>query len=427
MRLLRPVLFLPAFLPCALAVLLGLSGCANTGSLGQTDQPAAVIEVFLRLAGPVDENSYYFVAFNASPDSANAFPVPVAAGPYWGNGWGTGGISHYVSYHLGQYNLYRTQLNALLGAHSGGLLNIQGVAVGSEGGLYNLTVQAVNLGAVTVSGAGRIAAVTNDSDQNAGVLTLTTDAGGQVVAGSVSFTPAANGGRSLRPTEQAALDALNAGGVTLQPDSLAALGLTLALGPGAGAQTLTVAPTVAQVRAVFTSASTKQTTTSVGTVTANSTTPTTTPPIPGLILVTGDLAVGDTATVSVEFAPAGILLSPRLFEYTAPAGGNTLHFTLDLAALGDNLTNLSFNFITTTQLIFDPTVTDPRQHVYDGLGPLGNDAVRRFDPRQFLTVTNADAFVREGSGDATLEGPATQAQKNAVDIVDWSLSVRRLR
>ena len=331
-RLLRHAPACVSLFLAAVALLPLLSGCANTGSLGDTTIPTAVLDVTLRLAGPVDENSYYFVAFNAGGD-VNSFPVPVAAGPYWGNGWGTGAITHYVEYHLGQYNLFQTQLEAFLSAHTGGILSISGNVPGSEAGTYALTVTSVS------------------------------------------------------------------------------------------ADT----PPVYEVTVVFTSSSTGQTTTTTGTLLANTGTPTATPPVPGLTITTGDLAVGDTATILVQFAPNGVLLSPKLFDYVPPGGGTELSFSFDLAALGASVSNLGFNFITTTQLIFDPTVTDPRQHTYDGLGPLGNDAIRRFDPRQFRTLTNADAFVREDAGDTTLQGPSTPAQWNAVDIVDWSVAVRRLR
>ncbi len=326
------LVFGPSLGALGLVCLLLLAGCANTGSLGDLTIPTSVIDVVLRLAGPVDENSYYFVAFNASADT-NSFPVPVAAGPYWGNGWGAGAITHYVEYHLGQYNLFQTQLEAFLSSHIGGILSIAGNVTGFEAGTYVLTVTSVS----------------------------------------------------------------------------------------------TDTPPVYEVTVVFTSSSTSQTTTTTGTLLANTSTPTATPPVPGLIITTGDLSVGDAATIQVQFAPNGLLLSPTLFDYVLPAGGTELSFSLDLASLGASPSNVGFNFITTTQLIFDPTITDPRQHTYDGLGPLGNDAIRRFDPRQFLTLTNADAFVPEGPGDTTLQGPVTPAQKNAVDIVDWSVAVRRLR
>jgi hypothetical protein len=49
--------------------------------------------------------------------------------------------------------------------------------------------------------------------------------------------------------------------------------------------------------------------------------------------------------------------------------------TIDLSRLGQNVRNLSVNFIATTELIFDPTVVNPNEHTYDALGRLGNDYV----------------------------------------------------
>jgi len=413
----------------AAGLLLGIvAGCAQQGSLGGASTPEAIVEIMVRMAGPVDENAYYFVAFDVDDDQGATFPVPVAAGPFWGNGWGTGSISYFLEYHLSRYDLFRTQLNTKLESHSGGLLGIFGTAAGTAAGVYDLTVQTITRGAATLGGTGRITGVTNLSSQNAGVLALETDAAGEVVAGSVTWTPAADGGRALTTAEQAAVDTLNAGGVALASDSLAALGLELILAAsGSGAQTITVAPALAEVEARFTSASTSQVTSYTGTVTANSNLSTTTPPIPGLTLITGDLTTGDAAKISVELSSNATLVTPDWLRTTLPAGGNMLRASFDLAALGQNLTNISFNFITVRQPIFDPTVIDPDDHVYDGLGPLGNDAVRQFDPRQFLSLTNADSLIHEGAGDSTLEGPATEEEKNAVDIVDWSLAVRRLR
>ncbi|HEY3396851.1 MAG TPA: hypothetical protein VGM19_04245 [Armatimonadota bacterium] len=310
-----------------------LAGCANQGSLGGLTQPTALLSASFTMAGPIDENAYYFMALDTLDNHGASFPVPVAAGPFWGNGWGTGTITHYVQYHLGQYNLYKTQMNAVLGGHTGGWQSLTGAAAGAEAGVYTLTVTSV--------------------------------------------------------------------------------------APGS--------PPVATVAVTFKAASTGQSTNYNATVFANSSTSTTTPPVPGLTFTTGALAVGDTATVSVQLSPTGILLAPRLFNYTLPAGGNTLSFSFDLGALGADLTNVSFNFITTTQLLFDPSITDPRRHCYDGLGPLGNDAIRTFDPRQFPTLNNATAFVHEGAGDSTLQGTTTQAQRNSVDIVDWSVYIQRLR
>ena len=83
--------------------------------------------------------------------------------------------------------------------------------------------------------------------------------------------------------------------------------------------------------------------------------------------------------------------------------------------------------LTTTELIFDPQITLPNENVYDGLGHLGNRYVT-ISLNEFDTIDNDDGlFEREEAGDNTLEGPATQVEKDAVDIVDWSVTVRQLR
>ena len=306
-----------------------LAGCANVGSLIGPTTPNAVVDFSFTMAGPVDPNSYYFLALDTIDDNGATFPIPVAAGPYWGNGWGTGTITHFLEYHMGQYDLYRSQLNTSLTTRTGGFTGISGAAAGSSAGVYVLTVESV-------------------------------DGGG-----------------------------------------------------------------IATVRSVFTLHATGQTTTVVDTLPPNAST--VSPLVPGLTLITGTLAVGDTATIAVELSPSAVLVTPDYFPTVPPGGGNTLSGSFDLAALGTNLTNLGFNFITTTQLIFDPSLTNPRDHCYDGLGPLGNDAIRRFDPRQFLSLTNAGSLIPEAAGDSTLQGPTTPAQRNSVDIVNWSLAVRRLQ
>jgi len=107
-------------------------------------------------------------------------------------------------------------------------------------------------------------------------------------------------------------------------------------------------------------------------------------------------------------------------------GADALRFTLDLEQLGPGLANLSINFISTTELIFDPTVVNADQNVYDGLGAFGNDYFT-IQTNQFQTIRNADSFVVEGAGDPTLVGPATEEERQSVDIVDWEVTLRRLR
>jgi len=412
------VLLITGLLSAAFA----LGGCARGSGPGVV--PEVVLEIVWQMAGPVDDSSYYYVAFDADDEGAD-FPVPVAAGPYWGNGWGTGSITHFLEYHAGAYQLYRADLNVVPRHLSGGFLGVVGDVTGGDAGEYTITVSAIALGAVPLTGTGAVSAVTNDSDQNAGTLELATDAAGNTIAGSVSFTPAANGGRPLDAAEQAQINTLN-GGVPLQSDSLDELGLTLTVSPGtAGTQVIQIAPAVADVDVAFESASTGQVTNDTATVTANSFQSTADPPIPGVDFVTGDLTIGDQAQVGLEVAAAATLIGPP-YEYVLPNGSNTLRATIDLANLGVNVNSLDINFITTTELIFDPNITEPSEHTYDGLGPWGNDAIITFDPNEFFPISNDDASVPEESDDSTLVGPATEQQQAAVDIIDWWITPHRL-
>jgi hypothetical protein len=407
-----------------------LAGCARGGEGTTPVIPEAVLDVTVRMAAPVRDNLYYFVAINAGPDARTSFPVPVAAGPFWGNGWGTGAMTHFLEYHNGQYNLFSTNLSASLQAATGGFTGATGSVTAHAAGTLKLTVTAITPGAATVAGSGAISSATNASGQNAGVLSLTSDAAGRSVAGSVSFTPAADGGRTPSTAEKAQLDALNAGAVLLAASSLDAFGLTLTLsttGSPAGAQTITIAPAVAAVDWVFTTTGTNLETRGAAAVTPNSSTPTATPPLAGLRMAARDLTAGDTATVLLQFSATATLIG-RPYDSVVPVNSATLQATIDLADLGgSSVTALAINFITTTELIFDSTVVDPRQHTYDGLGPLGNDAIVNYNPQDFRLISNDGAFVRELANDSTLQGPASADQRSAVDIIDWSVNTRRLR
>ena len=406
------------------ALVVALSGCAYGG--GGVVTPAVVVDFTVRLAAAVNDGFYYFIPIDADGDFGQDGPVPVAAGPFWGNGWGTGSLTHYVEYHQGQYNVYQVNREARLRVPGGGITAVAGNPTGTSVGTSALTVQSVSLGAVTVSGTGMVASATNNSLQAAGTLALQTDAAGEVVAGSVSFTPAVSGGRPLTAPEQAVIANLSAGGVALQTDSLAGLGLTLTLnGVQAGTQTLDVAPTTAAVQNRLEPVS-GATETTTGTLQANTVNSTNNTVIPGVTITTADLIQGGTATVRLDLSPVATPLGPP-FEYTMPGGGSTLRATVDLAMLGANIPDLSINFITTTELIFDENLTDPNQHTYDGLGRLGNRYVT-FRTDQYQTINNASGlFEQEGAGDSTLEGPATSEQQSQVDIIDWSVTIRRLR
>jgi hypothetical protein len=414
-----------ALAAAALGLAAVLGGCARGEPVGPP-VPQAVLDILIRFQGPVDDSSYYFFAINANNDWGASYPVPVAAGPYWGNGWGTGTITHFLEYHLGTYEFYQATLVPILRSAGGGISAVGGVPTGGAAGRYFLTIQSIALGAAAAPGSHGITAVTNNSDQNAGSLVLQTNAAGQVVGGSVSFTPAAHGGRPLNSSEQAALNALNAGGVALAANSLSALGLTLTLGPATvETVTLTVAPATATVEARFVPIAAGSARVASTTLTADSVTPTATPPIPGATLTTGDLTVGGQATVDAQMSQTPVLIGPP-FAWTLPYGSNALQATLDLSLLGPGVTNISFNIISTTDLIFDPTITDPKLHCYDGLGPLGNDAIT-IPITEYTTYSNATAAVHEGPNDSTLAGTVSPARRNSVDIIDWIVTVRRLR
>ena len=54
--------------------------------------------------------------------------------------------------------------------------------------------------------------------------------------------------------------------------------------------------------------------------------------------------------------------------------------------------------------------------------------MRTNDPRQFLTFTNAQSLIPEGPNDVQgSPSTITPTQRNAVDIVDWALDIRRLQ
>ncbi len=405
-------------------VAVALQGCARGGESAASVVPARVMDIMLRYAGPVKDFFYYFIAIDSDND-VNDGPIPVASGPYWGNGWGTGSFTSFVEYHQGTYQLFRVVLAAELRRPGGGIYEVAGQPQTTDSGSYTVVIDSIQLGQVTVAGTGMVTGATNVSDQNAGVVSFQTDAGGAIVAGSVSFTPAADGGRQLTAAEQQALDTLNAGGQTLAADSFGFLGLNLQLGAArAGQQSLTVAPAVAQVTVNYLGDSPpQQARTTTGSLRANSATPTDNPPIPGLVIRTRDLQVGASAEIGLLPAQQGILLG-QPYDFTLPTGGNTLRVTLDLAQVAPNVDFVSLNFISTTELLFDPQATE-RDHCYDANGPRGNDYIS-LRLNEYGTYRNGDRWTREGANDSTLQGRVSEADKAAVDLVDWEVTLRRL-
>ncbi|MGM0494529.1 MAG: hypothetical protein ACQER1_16475 [Armatimonadota bacterium] len=404
-----------------------LGGCARGGE-GESIVPDTVIDFVVTFSGPVQDSFYYYIAIDADNDFGADGPLPVAAGPDWGNGWGTGSLTHYVEYRQGRYELYAATLEPRLRREGAGITGVSGTPDATDAGTYTITIDALNIGGATLSGTGAIVTVSNDGFQAAGTLQLATNAAGEVVPNSITWTPAADGGRSLTDTEQAQIDALNAGGVAVEADSLDELGLALAIGAGpdlSGAQTIEIARTAADVTSRFEPERLGSVTTEQSTLPANNDGELDTGPIPGMTIVTGDLVVGESAAIRLVPNTVGDSLGFP-YDSTLPQGGSTLRVTLDLSRLGANVENLSVNFIATTELIFDPTVVNPQENTYDALGRQGNDFITFVTDEQ-QTIENGDLIDREGPDDPTLEGPASEQDKASVDIVDWRVSVRRLR
>jgi hypothetical protein len=381
-----------------------------------------LLDFTIRFAGHVDDGSYYFIALDADGDFGADGPVPVAAGPYWENGWGTGSFTHYVEYHQGRYELYRPRRQLILRHAGGGIVDASGAPLASDTGLHTIRVTQISLGATSVSGAGMVTGVNNLSDQNGSFFDLETDATGKIV--SIAFRRNQLAGRSLTPAEQATLNALT--GTALTADSLAPFGLHLVLGaPAAATQTLRIEPANGLAEDKFRATGSGAVTTTVISLQANATLAGIFSPLPGGIIVTRELVVNDEAILAAQMSTDVALLGP-VYASTPPAGGNELQFTLEIAALAATAPrDLSVNFITTTDLLFDPLITNPDQHCYDGLGVTGDEyATFRLD--QDRTIQNSDQLEPEGSGDFTLAGSVTPDQKAAVDIIDWTVRVRNV-
>jgi len=185
----------------------------------------------------------------------------------------------------------------------GGIVGAWGMPLDGRSGSHRLTVSNVTLGAATVSGAANVVTgVSNDAGQNAGAFTFTTDANGLVLAGSVMFEPAAVGGRAPTAAQQAQLDALNAGGVSVAADALSTFGIRLAVNGGGppytpGATIVSIAPTTAVVTDEFYPADGTGVITTSDTITANALNELTNS-ARGATVVTGDLLEGGSAVIT---------------------------------------------------------------------------------------------------------------------------------
>jgi hypothetical protein len=402
-----------------------LCGCAKGPAGGGAMVPSRVLDVDIRTAGAISNAFFYFFAMDIDNDAGGVDgPVPVAGGPFIANGWGTGSITHFLEYNLGIYQVFKVVLSVKLQQAGGGITGVIGAPEKSTVGTYEITVTGLTLGAATVntlSGPGALLSAANASDQNAGTITLTTDATGRTVGGTVYFVQASPGGRPLNASEQAQISALNAGGVLLQPTSLSAFGLTLTLAPGpdlSGTQEIVVAQATGGASATFTDfASGTTTPLAPGLVRANETNPAGLV-VPGLQLVVGTIAPGEQAVVEATFSDSAQFID---FPYSDvdPAGGNRLRATIDLDQIvPTGIETINFNIITTDELLLDPNYPGP--HFYDGLGLTGREFVT-ISINQDRVYTNADSVAPEGSGDTTTGGI------DAIDIVDWTVQVRFLR
>lgn len=100
---------LMSYATAAIAAMLVIiaAGCARTPD-GSTPVTGNRLIITMTVAGEIDPNYNYYVAFDTS-GTPSPGPLPVV-GPPWGNGWGTGSITHYVVFNAtqpqGGYGVY---------------------------------------------------------------------------------------------------------------------------------------------------------------------------------------------------------------------------------------------------------------------------------------------------------------------------------
>jgi hypothetical protein len=82
------------------------TGCAHTPG-GTATIPQRELILTMTVAGIIAPDDFYYLALDFSGDPAKG-PLPVVGSP-WGNGWGTGSITHYVSIHGNQAQVFRIQ------------------------------------------------------------------------------------------------------------------------------------------------------------------------------------------------------------------------------------------------------------------------------------------------------------------------------
>jgi len=94
-------------MPFIIFLMILISGCARSPEGGVSTGRRLIIT--MTVAGVIDPNYHYYVAFDTTGTTTPG-PLPVV-GPPWGNGWGTGNITHYVVFDAlqpqGGYGVYR--------------------------------------------------------------------------------------------------------------------------------------------------------------------------------------------------------------------------------------------------------------------------------------------------------------------------------
>jgi hypothetical protein len=89
-----------------LSLLVGLAatGCARypTEIIGQQYN---LLIMDLTVSGDINPNYYYYWAIDTT--AGDEGPLPVIQGPFFGNGWGTGSITHYVEFTNNQFRVFR--------------------------------------------------------------------------------------------------------------------------------------------------------------------------------------------------------------------------------------------------------------------------------------------------------------------------------
>ncbi len=228
------------------------------------------------------------------------------------------------------------------------ILQAEGKVSEEFSGEHRLRVQAVNFGTASVSSDSTSTLVDGASNtglQAAGRLQFEVDATGNIVAGSVSFTPATLGGRPLTASEQAVLDAANAGGVSLASDTFAGLGLTLSLDASSssvqGTVAIDVAPTEVTFEDKFYSSPNAAPRVEQFTAYANEYNTLQSGPLAGATLQLGDAVQSETSVVETKsWAEQLDFEAQEVSSYITGLGGQERMFQSRADFMDNGLTNL---------------------------------------------------------------------------------------